>query len=108
MISQVLFCLDFLKISVLFCACTTSNSWFFVFLTDLDKAILFEVSCMDLQNICVTFEASQGGGIASFELNFSELRNIQCSMHKMIVGNSPFNKEIIGSPETVAKTVFEK
>ena len=79
----------------------------FCFLTDLDKAILFEVSCMDLQNICVTFEASQGGGIASFELNFSELRNIQCSMHKMIVGNSPFNKEIIGSPETVAKTVFE-
>ena len=79
----------------------------FCFLTDLDKAILFEVSCMDLQNICVTFEASQGGGVASFELNFSELRNIQCSIHKMI-GHTPFNKEIIGSPETVAKTVFEK
>ena len=81
------------------------NYKLFCIVADLEKAILFEVSCMDLQNVCVTFEASQGGGISSFELNFSELRNVQCKTHKMSGQN--VLKEV-GSPETVVKTVFEK
>ena len=56
--------------------------------------------------MCVTFEASQGGGMSSLELKFVNLRNVQCQIHKMSSDQVP-SKEI-GSPENVTKTVFEK
>lgn len=72
-----------------------------VLFSDLEKSILFEVNCMDLKRVCVTFEVSHDGGMASLELDFSSPRSIQCKLHNL-------SKDAVGPLETAAKAVFEK
>lgn len=56
---------------------------------------------MDLKRVCVTFEVSHDGGMASLELDFSSPRSIQCKLHNL-------SKDAVGPLETAAKAVFEK
>jgi len=69
---------------------------------DLEKSILFEVSCMDIEHICVTFEMSQERGMQSFELDFSDLRNVLSIMHKMSSSTADALTDV------VAKAVFDR
>ena len=73
-----------------------------IIFTDLEKSILFEVSCMDIDHLCVTFEMSQHGGMASFELDFTDLRNVQSKMHKMSSSTPDALTDV------VAKAVFDR
>ena len=74
----------------------------FISFADLEKSILFEVSCMDIEHICVTFEMSQERGMQSFELDFSDLRNVHSIMHKMSSSTAAT------LPDVVAKAVFDR
>jgi len=74
---------------------------------DLEKSILFEVSCMDIEHLCVTFEMSQDRGMASFELDFTDLRNVQSKMHKMSSSTSDALMDV-NQGYLVAKAVFDR
>ena len=78
-----------------------------MFFTDLEKSILFEVSCMDIEHLCVTFEMSQDRGMASFELDFTDLRNVQSKMHKMSSSTSDALMDV-NQGYLVAKAVFDR
>ena len=57
---------------------------------------------MDIEHICVTFEMSQERGMQSFELAFSDLRNVQSIMHKMSSSTADALTDV------VAKAVFDR
>ena len=75
-----------------------------ILFSDLEKSILFEVSCMDIEHLCVTFEMSQANiqGMQSFELDFSDFRNVQSKMHKMSSSTQDSLTDV------VAKAVFDR
>ena len=81
---------------------TISFGKLFISFADLEKSILFEVSCMDIEHICVTFEMSQERGMQSFELEFSDLRNVHSIMHKMSSSTADALTDV------VAKAVFDR
>ena len=77
-------------------------------ITDLEKSILFEVSCMDIEHLCITFEMVQDRGMASFELDFSDLRNVQSKMHKMSTSTSDNTLTDVNQGYLIAKAVFDR
>ena len=56
---------------------------------------------MDIEHICVTFEMSQERGMQSFELDFSDLRNVKSIMHKS-------SSTADALTDVVAKAVFDR
>ena len=81
---------------------TISFGKLFISFADLEKSILFEVTCMDIEHICVTFEMSQERGMQSFEMDFSDLRNVHSIMHKMSSSTADALTDV------VAKAVFDR
>ena len=77
-------------------------------LADLEKSILFEVSCMDIVHLCITFEMVQDRGMASFELDFTDLRNVQSKMHKMSSSTSDNTLTDVNQGYLIAKAVFDR
>ena len=92
--------------------CSKKNyNWTFFLFPDLEKSILFEVSCMDISQLCITFEISQDqGGMACLEIDFTDLRNVQSKMHKMSNSTKPSPESITDVNQAchTTKTIFER
>ena len=76
----------------------------------MEKSLLFEVSCMDLTHISVTYEMSADEGMASLEFDLSDRTGIQCFLHRMATSGS--TKKEAGqnsiAPEDLARKVLQK
>ena len=69
--------------------------------TDLDKALVFEVSSMDLQHLTVTYEIVNEESMATVEFDLTNITSLRCNVYSANVTTSI-------CPEELASKIIQK